>query len=151
MSENELITFFHSKRAKKASRGIDWKKKQKEWTKSIDELYTAIRGYLSKVIADGTVTVEYRPKTITEEPVGTYEVKELVLRVGEEIAVLSPKGMYIVGASGRVDLRGDMGVVTLVLQPGRRWAIVEKRVPILKTIPFEPGSFFSALKDVMRP
>ena len=123
----------------------------RDWIAATDQLYDEIRKLLDAPISNGSVVVDFRPKTITEDFMGTYTVRELVLRVGEEIAVFSPKGRNIVGASGRVDLTGEMGEATLVLQPGPRWAVVAQRVPVLRLVPLEQESLLAALRSVMRP
>jgi len=102
-------------------------------------------------IKAGDLTVSRSSKTVVEEYIGQYEVDELILQVGNERAVFSPKGVNIVGASGRVDLIGERGERTLVVQPGNRWGIVVSRSPTVKVIPFDESSLLESLKDVMRP
>jgi len=152
MTTQSLTDFFRDKRAHAGGENVDWEKKRVEWVASVDELYELVVGqYLATAIANGSVAVSYRPKAITEDFVGTYEVRELVLHVGAETVVFSPKGANIVGAAGRIDLQGEMGEATLVLQPAGQWALVAQRVPTLRLLPLEEQSLLSALKDVMRP
>src|SRR5580692_3299063 len=130
MTTQSLSDFFREKRAHAGSDDVDWDRKKREWITAVEDLYQLIvEKFLAAAIAGGSVTATYRAKNITEDPIGSYEIRELVLQVGNETVVFSPKGRNIVGASGRVDLQGEMGEATLVLQPGSRWALVAQRVP----------------------
>ena len=151
MAAKELREFFRTKKAKAAPGNIDWAGRKKAWVDAIERLYRRItQDYLSGLQKDGLVRISYTPKTIHEDYIGEYEVRELVLHVGGEKVVFSPKGTNIVGASGRIDLRGDMGEVTIVLQPRVRWCVVLTRTPTLKTVPLDEESLLMALKSVMQ-
>jgi hypothetical protein len=151
MAKESLQEFFRAKKAKAEPGGIDWEARKTAWVRVIEDLYRQIVDeYLAEPRKSGLVKVEYSDKTMAENFLGEYMVRELVLQVGDEKAVFSPKGRNIVGAAGRVDLRGDMGEVTLVLQPEDRWCIVASRTPTLKLIPLNEESLLSALKRVMR-
>ena len=67
----------------------------------------------------------------------------------DERVVFSAKGKNIVGASGRIDLSGDMGEGTIIRED-HGWAIVAARVPKRKVIPLNEESLLEALKTVMR-
>jgi hypothetical protein len=58
-----------------------------------------------------------------------------------------PKGTLIVGAEGRVDVRGPKAMRTLVLTDGG-WSVVE-RSPRLRMLPFNEDSFQDMLQEVM--
>jgi hypothetical protein len=151
MSQNDLLHFFHNKREKEAVNPIDREKRKKEWLLAIERLYQFVKGSMRDLILDRTVSVKTHPKTMTEDGLGTYKAMELVLTVGGEAVVFSPKGRNIVGTSGRVDLRGDMGEVTLVLGADGKWGIIKQRVPKIKTVPLDSDSLLATLKDIMRP
>lgn len=152
MTTQNLNDFFRAKHAHAGSENIDWELRKNDWIAAVDDLYRVIVDqYLAPSIAAGSLQVDYRPKTIAEDFMGTYSIRELVLRVGSEIAVFSPKGRNIVGSSGRVDLHGEMGDATLVLQPGGRWSLIAQRVPTVRLVPLDESSLLSVLKDVMRP
>lgn len=151
MAKDTLHEFFREKRAKSDTGSIDWQAKKIAWIKAIEELYKNItEQYLAAAIADGTVAASFEEKRITEDYIGEYSVKVLVLTVGDERVMFSPKGTNIIGASGRVDLVGDLGEVTVVWQPGDRWAVVATRTPTLKVTPLDEQSLLTALKSVMR-
>src|SRR5437773_2316049 len=96
--------FFRAKkeRSDKESAGIDWNRRKAEWLAAIDLLYQRIEEYVAEPKKQGAVTLVRRPKEITENHLGTYDVHELILTVGDEEVVFSPKGRTVIGAQGRV-------------------------------------------------
>ena len=151
MAENRMMEFFKEKKQKAKSADIDWEGRKKAWMKAIEDLYKLIvEKLLAKEQSKGLVKFGYATKTLSEDFIGTYEVRELLLLVGDEKVAFTPKGLLIVGASGRVDMIGEMGTMTLVFQSGNRWGIVASRTPTLKVVPLDEDSLLDALKDVMR-
>ncbi|HET6252287.1 MAG TPA: hypothetical protein VFE47_31665 [Tepidisphaeraceae bacterium] len=153
MTIQNLTEFFREKRAHAPAKDIDWEQRQQEWIAAIDGLYQIVTTeWLAPAIQNGLVQVDYRPKKITEDFLGTYEVREMVLRVGEEMVTFSPKGRNVIGVQGRVDLVGEMGEVPLVVQqPGNEWAILAPRSTPTRLIGLDEKTLLLALKDVMRP
>ncbi len=90
-------------------------------------------------------------KVVAENNVGEYHVAELVLRVGDEQVVFSPKGIVIAGARGRIDVLGDRGDATILWQGDERWSIVASRVPTVRLVPLTAASLADVLRGVMRP
>ncbi|HLX61461.1 MAG TPA: hypothetical protein VKX17_09285 [Planctomycetota bacterium] len=142
--------FFREKRVEFDSNPTNWRKKKDAWLKSVRQFYNQIQIYLNAAIKDGSVKIEYRPIQISEDYVGGYQVDELVLSVGNEKVVFTPKGMNIVGAQGRIDLRGDMKTMTIIREPAGHWSIVATRVPERTVLPLSEESLLAALKSVMR-
>ncbi len=148
MTTQQLEKFFRKKAQR--SRSVSSAKLRQRWLNAVRDLYIEIETkYLARLIKDKVVTVSRRPKTMFEESLGEYSVDDLIINVGDESAVFSPKGRLIVGAQGRVDLEGERAVVTLVLNPGR-WSIVASRTPTLRLVPLSEQSLLEAVKDVMR-
>ena len=112
---------------------------------------TIARDYLG--LADITDIVEVdrtRMKTVQEQHIGSYEIPEMTLAVGDEQVLFSPKGVNVIGAAGRVDVRGDRGEAMLVRQPDDRWSLVLSRTPKLQLVPLDDESFLEMLRSVMR-
>jgi hypothetical protein len=69
---------------------------------------------------------------VTEDHIGTYTIPTLELTIGGERVEFRPKGTLVVGAAGRVDIRGGRDAVTManlraeVAQIGHRFA---ERIP----------------------
>jgi hypothetical protein len=151
MAEQKLREFFREKFKKAPSTKVDWKARRDAWVRAIQELYRTIRDrYLAGPIKDGTVTVSVQEKRIIEDFIGVYVVNELILQVGTEAVIFSPVGTNIAGATGRVDVRGDLGETTIIRQPGDRWSVVVSRTPTLRMVPLNEVTLLEALKHVMR-
>jgi hypothetical protein len=151
MPTQDLIEFFKAKRAQGGPANLNWEQRKSEWIENLHGLHKQVTTWLQPAIDAGTVVPDYRSTSITEEFMGAYDAPELALVVGDETVVFSPKARNIVGGSGRVDLRGEMGEVTLVLQPDTRWSVVKQRTPTLRVVPLDQDSLLDALRDVMRP
>ena len=148
MTTQQLEKFFR-KKAKRSGASNSSKIRQ-QWIRSVKSLYDDIETkFLARLIKDKVVTISRRPKTLFEEALGEYSIDDLIINVGNESAEFSPKGRLIVGAQGRLDLEGERGVVTLVLNPGG-WSIVVSRAPTLRLVPVDEQSLLQAVKDVMR-
>ena len=148
MTTQQLEQFFRKKAKRSAS--PDSARIRRRWIHSVTTLYDEIEfKFLAKLIKDKVATISRRSKTLFEEALGEYNINDLIIKVGDDIAVFSPKGRLIVGAQGRLDLEGDRGVVTFVLNPGR-WSIVVSRSPTLRIEPVTEHSLLKAVKDVMR-
>jgi hypothetical protein len=88
---------------------------KEEWLRSLDALYTRIESFLQEYISSGEVKREYRPVDLTEEYIGSYAAKEMVLSIGRRKVRLTPVGTFIIGAKGRVDLTGPNGSFQIML------------------------------------
>jgi hypothetical protein len=63
-----------------------------------------------------------------------------------------PKGVTVIGAEGRVDIRGACDTVTLLNVPANGgWEIVLQRVPHLTMVKLDRESLKDALERVMLP
>jgi hypothetical protein len=150
MAQDQLQQFFQEKKQKATPANIDWRAKRDAWTSAVQDLFHTIEDdYLKAAKADIEIT---RPdKVVTENYIGEYHVSELVLRVGDEEVVFSPKGVNIVGAQGRIDVRGDRGDATIVWQGENRWSIVISRTPTVRLVPLAADTLAEMLRGIMRP
>jgi hypothetical protein len=144
-----LQEFFRARTQRAARTKINGETQKQEWLAAIDQLYAQIRDMLADTISDGTVRMHTRPKTIVELNLGEYSADELILQAGDEEVTFSPKGRNVVGAMGRVDVRGEVGEETLVLKPDR-WAFVKSKYPQLRVVPFDAEALERVLRNVMR-
>jgi len=151
MTQN-LTEFFREKkqRSDAENAGIDWSKRKSEWLHAVDSLYALIELILKEPLSQGNAKSCRRKKEITEEHLGRYEADELVLTVGDENVLFSPKGRNVIGAIGRVDVQGEAGEATLVLQSGPRWSLVQSKYPQLKLVELNEVSLGETLRGVMR-
>ena len=147
-----LNEFFREKKARADAENlqIDWETRKKEWIESILALFGMIESFLDEPIRQGTVVVDRREKRIAESHLGIYLAPELVLSLGDEEIIFSPKGRQVVGGQGRVDVRGESGEGTLILQPGSRWSVVASRYPQLKLVELTEETLAELLRAVSR-
>lgn len=150
MAQDQLTEFLHMKKEKAKPIDVDWAAKLDAWNKAVDELYRTIADDYLKAVKD-EVVIDMRDKVVTENLIGEYHIPELVLGVGDEEVVFSPKGINIVAAKGRIDIRGDRGDATLIWQDGSQWSVVASRSPVLRLIPLTADSLADVLKGIMRP
>jgi hypothetical protein len=150
MAQNQLQEFFHNKKQKAKPADIDWTAKRDHWIQAVKDLYHTIEEEYLKAAKDD-VDVKRQNKEVKEDFIGEYQVPELILRVGNEQVVFSPKGTNILGAKGRIDVQGERGEANIVWQDGNHWSIVVSRVPKPQLVPLTADSLESMLREIMRP
>jgi len=152
MASDQIKEFLREKQAEAISKGIDWSAKRQSWINAVANLYSTIsNGYLGSAEIHELVQVDdSRMKTVWEPHIGAYSIPELLLAVGDEQVLFSPKGVNVVGAEGRVDVQGDRGEATLVRQSGDQWSLVLARTPKLQLVPLNDESFLQMLRSIMR-
>lgn len=149
MADDKLQEFFKKKTS--GHPDIDWCKKRDDWVTAVKVFYEEkVKDILKGSIEDGSVSVSFDEITISEEYIGSYEIREMKLQIGDQTVKLSPKGCNIIGASGRIDLIGELGQKTIVMQPDSRWGIVTTRTPTLKVESFKEATLLEALEEIMR-
>lgn len=151
---DQLVEFLRGRRQHVENEKIDWAAKRDAWILSVKGLYGVVEEMLQDSIASEDVAVRRFEIQVTEDFVGTYSVPVLELTVGNERVEFRPKGLTVIGVSGRVDILGARDRVTLLLdqQDARsRWAVVLQRVPTLQTAPLNRESLRDALERVMLP
>ena len=122
MTDNISFDDFVNQQIAKEEPSIDWIQVRDDWKKHLDEFYQLVEGFLQKYIDQGKVRITRATKQITEEHIGSYDVKSLEVQIGTIKVRLDPIGTRIFGAKGRVDMRrvgmhGPHGTVKFVLVP----------------------------------
>ena len=149
MAQDQLQKFFQEKKRKAMPADVDSGTKRDAWIAAVNDLYRTIEeDYLKAAKAD--VEITRSDNVVTERYVGHYQIPQLVLHVGDEEVVFSPKGVNIV-APGRIDVHGDRGDATIVWQGDNRWSIVISRTPTVRLVPLAVDSLAEMLRGIMRP
>lgn len=150
---DQLVDFLRTKKQQGVNAEIDWKVKREAWISAVEKLYAFVENLLRDSIDSKDVTTRRVATQVTEELVGTYSIPILELTMGNERVELIPKGVTVIGASGRVDIRGERDTVTLLKdqQNVESWSMVLQRVPSLKISPLNRETLLYALKRVMLP
>jgi hypothetical protein len=152
--EDQLVDFLRIRKQQAASPDLDWQSKRDTWVRSVENLYVLVQEMLQGSIASKDVAVRTFPMQVTEDFVGTYSIPVLEMTVGHERVEFRPKGVTVIGASGRVDIRGERDMVTLLRnqeEGNGGWTVVLQRVPRLKTVQLDRESLKYALERVMLP
>jgi hypothetical protein len=148
---NTLADFLRSKKEQQMpASDVDWQAKKDSWVYAVNDLYETVERLLREPIRTNDVTLRKVDSTITENFIGTYSIPVLEIMVGAERVEFLPKGVTLIGASGRVDIQGELGTITLLLTPNG-WEVVLRRVPTLETVAFDQESLKNALERVMMP
>lgn len=149
---NQNLTELFNKKQQRAGLGTDinWDERRDRYLAAVRDLYEQIKTMLAEPLGQKKLTLQQRPKDLTESYIGTYSVNDLVLVVGDEQVRFSPRGRNIVGAAGRVDVIGERGEATLIVQPDSRWGFVQTRQPTLHVVPFDESTLAEVLQLVMR-
>ncbi len=147
---NPLKEFFRQKQEKAKPADIDWAGKRDGYIQAVGRLYDTIeKEYLAT--ANDVVRIDRSQSKAMHEPyIGNYSIPEMTLAVGDERVVFSPKGLNVVGAAGRVDVRGDRGEATIVRQPEENWSLVLSRSPHLQLVELTDATFLDMMRRVMR-
>lgn len=149
-----MVDFLRGRRQQGTNQETDWVGKKDAWVRSVDRLYRLVEEMLRDSIAAEDVRLRRLDTEVTEDLVGTYSIPVLELTIGKERVEFRPKGITVIGASGRVDISGERDRVTLLRdQPdaNSEWTMILQRVPALKTAPLDRKSLTYALERVMLP
>src|SRR6266542_2489820 len=130
--------------------GINWDERREKFITAVDDLYRQIERMLADAIAKKTVTLQRRGKDLSENYIGTYKIDDLILLIGDEQVRFSPRGRNVGSYPGRVDVLGERGEASLLVQTDGRWGFVQTRQPTLKVVPLDESSLAEVLELVMR-
>jgi len=96
-------------------KSIDWEQKKRTYLEQLEKLYKSVEKFLHEFIESESVQIEKDVVTIDEEYIGKYEAPCLLIHIYGRHANLMPVGANIIGTPGRVDLKGIMGTVRIIL------------------------------------
>jgi hypothetical protein len=97
---------------------VDVEKETQEWAKKIEELHETVKNHLREYTENNKIEIESHNVTLHESLLGAYEAKALTIKIGKKMVGLEPKGRFVIGAFGRVDMIGPAGTVKIVLVDG---------------------------------
>lgn len=103
------------KRQQPSREPLDWAKIRDEWLRHLNELYDQIEAFLAKYIKKGEIKLNYDDITLTEEDIGSYGAREMILKIGRQEIRLTPIGTRLIGIKGRVDVKGPAGRTRFLL------------------------------------
>lgn len=95
----------NEKQAAKKKGSFDAAERIAKFLSLIEELYDKVDNeWLAPYIKRGEISTGLCDKTITEEKLGAYVVKEKYLEIGSKRIMLSPVGTLLIGTDARIDI-----------------------------------------------
>lgn len=94
---------------------VNWDQERDEWLAHLDALYHMIESLLGRYISSGQISVRYQSIDLNERDIGSYQVRQMILRIGRQEVDLVPAGTLFIGFKGLVDVIGSAGKSRLVL------------------------------------
>lgn len=98
---------------------VDWQAEKTTWLRHLEELFTQVNEYLKSYVDAGQIAIDYRPIELSEDYIGRYWAKEMVITIGSKTIKLEPIGTLIVGSKGRVEVAGPLARAQLLLLDSR--------------------------------
>ena len=90
-----------------------------EWLVYLNKLYKEIESFIGKYSSLGQIRCRYQAIGLNEEYIGSYNAKQMVLRIGKQEVRLEPIGTLLIGSKGRVDVVGSSGKAQILLVDSR--------------------------------
>lgn len=94
---------------------FDPQKQLEEWFYYIDLLYKKINSFMAPYLNKGMATISYNNITLTEDFSGSYQIRQMLLKIGRSTITFTPIATMLIGAKGRVDVQGPSGGARLIL------------------------------------
>jgi hypothetical protein len=109
--------FVKQQRAQAQSEKIDLVEELSTWLGKLDSLYEQVRYFLQEYVDKGDIKIECSSIDMYEELLGGYRASKLTISIGQIVVNLDPIGTFLIGARGRVDMKGPRGVARFVVVP----------------------------------
>ena len=131
----------------------DLKKSKKDivndWQERVSQLLSLFEKWLEPMVKENLVAIERNTIEMTEDPLGTYEIKVMDVTAGSARVNIVPIARYVVGASGRVDLVRGHNKTMLILTEDNKW-VFAYRDDGLQTEPLTEDSFSEAMMELLQ-
>jgi hypothetical protein len=97
--------------------GIDLATEKEMWLKKVEDLYSLVSESLEEYTSSQMAKIDFADISLTEELIGTYSLREAHISLGRQAVKLTPIGTFLVGARGRIDMKGPRGVARFLVVP----------------------------------
>lgn len=177
MSKKDFEDMLKKHQVTSEEKEIDWENQKNEWLDFIDQFYSTIESWFAQYKDDGNLSYSYTKSEITEEHIGTYKIKIMVVDFADQKLTLEPIGTLLIGTKGRIDMEGAKGRVQFILadkgskgmkvsvtvsiagetpekkeerkEPDWTWKIVLRESRKISYVDFNEENFFDALMEVV--
>ncbi|QKJ31706.1 hypothetical protein HQ865_18685 [Mucilaginibacter mali] len=122
-----MLTFkeFLEKKSHDENR-TDWTLRKQKWVSSVDRLFNDVSDWLSPFLKESLLKIDRKNIHVYESYIGSYDVPQLDIVIGNDLISLVPKGTLILGAHGRVDIQGPKGDAIILEKDWNVWEIANK-------------------------
>ena len=108
-----------------------------DWISALNALNHQIKQWVADWEQKGALRVTEVPVTKTEEPLGTYQVKMLVMISENNHVDVYPVGRFSLGAIGRVDITNYKKSFSFLYSRSKGWLSLDSRKPLTEPLFFE--------------
>jgi hypothetical protein len=147
------ITDFVARKDQEAKRlGVPDHRKNRveQWLGALNQLFRQIEIWLAESVVSGAASISRLKTFVHEEAYGSYETDKLLISIAGSTISVEPMGAFVLGANGRVDLRGSNGqqVVLILLADGWHFTGLRSSVDKMPRMLDEDG-FLSVLQQLL--
>ncbi|OCS91760.1 hypothetical protein [Caryophanon latum] len=113
MSLKDLEDFINKNENEKNNDVFNWENEKKEWIDYVDKFYKDVECWLEPLGAK--VTYQFNDITLHEESYESYTIRQMQIGISGYQVFLEPIGTMLIGAKGRIDLKGPYGLKKFLL------------------------------------
>jgi len=130
MGDPKFTELLAEKKKREQHVSMTSKRRLGRWRMSLGELGMKMRNWLDDPIKKGVLELTTRKKQIAEELVGTYEVNVWDVKLGSKVVTFEPIATYVIGAFGRVDVKGPAAGFRLIRESDTgHWSMADPSDP----------------------
>jgi len=147
--DKNLTELLDEKRRASEERGEDFQHQREQWLDRLNALYKEIEGWLYPAREKGHLSITYRKIPLMEDLLGRYEAPVMRIQFyNGRFIDLTPAGLHVIGARGRVDIDfGDRDVAIVGNMEDEGWTFAERKGRHYERFPFNQESFEALLSD----
>ena len=106
MTLAEMVSREQEKAVRVAEQAKHWHPRRDKWLQELDSLFRHLTAWLQQAGVESEA-IEQTLQRLYEEPLGHYETPVLTVTIGLTRVRFQPKGTFLIGAFGRVDVSSD--------------------------------------------
>ena len=114
MGKEDFKSFLEKHGLNKREEAVDWTQRKEEWVSYINQFYQIIQKWLKPYIDENIVELNFKPITLHEENIGSYETNRILMKIANQEVVFTPIGTLLIGSKGIIDMEGRAGKIVFV-------------------------------------
>lgn len=114
MSEmNNLEKFLRERKQAEEQQKMFWESERDEYLNGLNALFAQIHEWLEPLANQGLISFSTSQVLVNEMRIGGYHAPMLIIQSGAQAVHFEPVGTEIIGAYGRVDMKGQKPITIL--------------------------------------